>query len=182
MNPRVISEQDLEQLYQNMALVRATTALKPRRDGTSGGDRRATDVAKRPGHRQLDKPSPSPLAPFQLALIGQHISGKNRVGIRRDGHHYPQKQFINWRAQAHIQLLEQARPLETITVPVKLSCWYWPSDERTRDVTGMQDALFYLLVYANILKNDGLIWDCSWKRYPKTKFPKLILVIESWEK
>ncbi len=109
--------------------------------------------------------------PITIALVGQHISGKNRVGIRRDGHHYPRKQFINWRAQAYLQVLEQIDKPPRIEQPVVLKCWYWPGDQRTRDVTGMLDALFYLLVYAGILKNDGLIWDCRWSRYPETKFP-----------
>jgi hypothetical protein len=55
---------------------------------------------------------------------------------------------------------------------------YWPGDHRTRDVSGQLDALFYLLVYAKVLKDDGLIWDVVWKRHAINKqFPKVVMEI-----
>ncbi len=125
--------------------------------------------------------SSSPFKPFTIALVGQMISGKNRVQVRRDGTHFPLKQFTNWRAQAHFQILEQRPALPpAIDIPVTLYCQYWPADKKTRDVDGMLSALFHLLVYAKVLKDDGLIYTCRWWRYPQTEFPKLILEISPW--
>ena len=39
---------------------------------------------------------------------------------------------------------------------------YTPGDLRTRDVTGMADALFSLLAYVGAVKDDGLIRELHW--------------------
>jgi len=115
-----------------------------------------------------------------IAITGQLISGKNRVRIRRDGHHYPEKQFINWRAKANLELNEQLPKAPNIAVPIRLTCDYWPGDHRTRDVSGQLDALFYLLVYASVITNDGLIYEVVWRRHALYRFPKVVMEIEAY--
>ena len=127
-------------------------------------------------------------APLLLALTGQLPSGKNQVQLLfRNGkvQKYPNKRFTNWRATAHVQLLEQvsrcATRIPTITVPVRLTVEYWRGDERTRDLSGMLDALFHVLVYAKVLKDDGLVHEVTWKRYPMNRrFPKVVLTIDAF--
>ena len=99
-----------------------------------------------------------------MTLFGQLCSGKNAIGITRTGHHYPNKRFADWRADALTQLKAQRHiPTKTIDYPVHLTVQYWAGDRRTRDVTGMADALFHLLMYAKILKDDGLVRDLTWR-------------------
>ena len=103
-------------------------------------------------------------------------------------HKYPNKTFANWRASAYTQILEQswgsgaheAVHRSTIfIVPVRLTVEYWPGDERTRDVSGQLDALFHLLVYAKVLKDDGLVHDVIWKRQGlNRKCPKVVMTVE----
>lgn len=57
----------------------------------------------------------------------------------------------------------------TITAPCRLIIDYWPGDRRTRDLPGMLDALCHLLVYANVLTDDGLIWETVWRRHSLDK-------------
>jgi len=65
-----------------------------------------------------------------------------------------------------------------MTTPVRLTCDYWPGDQRTRDVSGQLDALFHLLVYAKVLKDDGLVHDVIWRRHETNKkFPKVVMEI-----
>lgn len=126
-------------------------------------------------------PAPSLSLSYRLLLIGQLVSGKNRVRIRRDGHHYPENRFLNWRSQAFCQILDQGQwGKPTITVPVMLTCDYWPGDHTTRDVSGMLDALFHLLVYAKVLKDDGLVYSVWWRRHAVTAHPQVILEVEAW--
>ena len=133
--------------------------------------------------------------PFQLALTGQLPSGKNQVQLLfRNGKvcKYPNKTFTNWRLRSCMQILEQTpfsknetvnlRDMQSrIDVPVRLTVDYWPGDQRTRDVSGQCDALFHLLVYAKVLKDDGLIYDVTWRRRDlKNRFPKVVMEIERW--
>lgn len=137
--------------------------------------------------RKIKAEQPGPAVPASpglcLALTGQLVSGKNQVQLSfKNGrvHKYPNKTFTNWRATAHVQLLEQvsrcATRIPTITVPVSLTVEYWPGDARTRDVSGQLDALFHLLVYAKVLKDDGLVHDVTWRRQAMNrKFPKVVM-------
>ena len=121
--------------------------------------------------------------PRQFTLLGQLPSGKNQMGVRRDGRHYPRKRFIDWRAEASHQLIieKHAHRLNMLLNPVCLSVQYWPGDRRTRDVTGMLDALFHLLVYAGVLKDDGLIYNCHWYRMAVSTEPKVILELTDYQ-
>lgn len=132
-------------------------------------------------------PAPSPIM-LELLLIGQLCSGKNQVQLLwRNGKvcKYPNKTFTNWRSRAHIQIEAQQLPAvrtPTITVPVVLTCHYTPGDCRTRDVTGQLDALFHLLVYAKVLKDDGLIYENHWFRQPlNRRAPQVTILIRNWE-
>jgi Holliday junction resolvase RusA-like endonuclease len=153
------------------------TAMMTRVRG--GGNAMPDDTA--PQRRSVTNPAPSPLI---LALTGQVPSGKNQVQLSfRNGkvHKYPNKTFTNWRSKAHIQIEEQQLPAvrtPTITTPVRLTVEYWPGDARTRDVSGQLDALFSLLVYSKVLKNDGLVHDVIWRRQVMNrKFPKAVMEI-----
>ena len=133
--------------------------------------------------------APSPLL---LTLYGQLVSGKNQVKLSfKHGkvHKYPDKVFTNWRSKSLAQILEQVTVdmlREPIYIsPVHLTVDYTPGDLRTRDVSGQLDALFHLLVYAKVLKDDGLVHDVTWRRREMNrKAPKVVLTIEEvhWNK
>jgi Holliday junction resolvase RusA-like endonuclease len=129
-------------------------------------------------------PAPSPLI---YAITGQLPSGKNQVQLLwRNGkvHRYPNKTFTNWRARAYLEILEQRPPGPhlVMTKAVRLTCDYWPGNLIVRDVSGQLDALFSLLVHANIIKDDGLIYDVIWRRHAlNRKFPKVVLELTSYQ-
>ncbi len=120
-----------------------------------------------------------------LYLNGQLPSGKNQVQMLwRNGkvHRYPNKTFTNWRASAHIEIMTQGRPAKPIEHPVRLVVDYWPGNLIVRDVSGQLDAVFSLLVFSKILKDDGLVHDVVWNRHPlNRKEPKASLSIEVLE-
>ena len=154
-----------------------------RRTTAQSGSRRDPAIHKTTSRRGESAPSP-PFTPFQLALTGQLPSGKNQVQLSwRNGkvHRYPNKTFVNWRANASVEILEQYSAGRTLTQPVCLTCNYWPGDHRTRDVSGQLDAIFSILVYARVLKNDGLVYSVWWRRHEvNAKFPKLVMELEAW--
>lgn len=121
---------------------------------------------------------------MQLTLTGQLVSGKNQVQLLwRNGKmiKYPNKAFKDWRAAAALQIRAQRASGETITKPVRLEVNYWPGDLRTRDISGQLDALFHLLVYANVLKDDGLVHDVVWTRkWLDRKGPKVLIAVQDW--
>jgi Holliday junction resolvase RusA-like endonuclease len=116
---------------------------------------------------------------MKAILFGQLTSGKNAVGITRTGHHYPNKRFADWRADALVQLKAlKAIPKQPIDYPMHLTVNYCPGDRRTRDVSGMLDALFHLLMHAKIIEDDGLIRDVTWRWQGISKVcPKVELTI-----
>ena len=100
-----------------------------------------------------------------LTLIGQCQSGKNRILITRTGHRYPPQRFVTWRNDWAQQLQGQFQ--ETISWPVSISVDYTASDRRTRDIDGMLSALQSVLVYAGVLKDDGLVRGIGyWREHP----------------
>ena len=151
----------------------------------SNGSRRRDECNRALISEAGSNPAPAPLI---LTLRGQLCSGKNQIQMLwRNGrvHKYPNKTFTNWRSRSHIQIEEQQLPAvrtPTITVPVVLTCHYTPGDLRTRDITGQLDAIFHLLVYAKVLKDDGLVHESHWLRLPiNRKAPKVTLCIQSLE-
>ena len=106
-------------------------------------------------------------APFCLTITGQLPSGKNAIKVRRDGQHYSETRFVSWRSLAQVEILEQfGVQHRQFTVPVRLTVDYTPGDANVRDVSGQLDALFNLMVWTNMLKDDGLIHEVVWRRHP----------------
>jgi len=118
-----------------------------------------------------------------FTLTGQMPSGKNQIQqLWRKGQlkKIPNVRFTKWRTESGYQLIQQrVKPQGPISTPVSLSCTYTPGDRITRDVTGMQDALFHLLVWARILTDDGLIYDCLWRRMA-VGAPTLTVELHDW--
>ncbi len=125
------------------------------------------------------------MKPLAFTLTGQMPSGKNQVNMTRTGHRYPNKRFVVWRADAIAQLYGQALDYAEhgtafpLASTITLDCVYTPGDRRTRDVTGMLDALFHLLVKAKLLVDDGLVWGVTWRREGLDRdAPKLVFTME----
>lgn len=120
---------------------------------------------------------------MNIVLLCQCPSGKNAVRTTRNGHHYPQARFKKWREDCTIQMKAQRNiPKTPIDYPVHLKVDYWAGDKRTRDVSGMLDALFHLLVYCKVIADDGLIRDVTWRWNGVNKqFPKVCLELRGAE-
>ncbi len=185
--PRVITEDDFKVLVGNMEKVRGSVGTRPSsqlHEARTERDYLTLEAGSKTGKPVAgSNPAPSPKREFdsaELVLVGQIKSGKNRILITRTGHRYPPKEFQVWRDAMVLDFAKQwKRP--AITDPVRLHCQYWPGDRRTRDVSGMEDALFHVLVRAGVLKDDGLVWDCLWFRQPMNrKGPKVLITITSW--
>jgi Holliday junction resolvase RusA-like endonuclease len=186
MNLRHLSEEDLQKMIRNRDTVRGgvvgTRTYKDRQTRL-GVSLNATSIQGR--HQEALKsvagsnPAPSLLT---LTLLGQLPSGKNQVQLLwRNGKvmKYPNKTFTAWRQAAHVDILVQSLQHEPLTVPVHLTVRYTPGDARTRDVSGQLDALFHLLVYSKVLKDDGLVYDVTWRRQAMNrKSPQVVLTIE----
>ena len=102
-----------------------------------------------------------------LVLTGQLPSGKGQIRkVFRGGKliHYPQARFSKWRTDACKQLVGQFQ--ETINWRCSMDAQYTPGDLKTRDVSGLLDALFHLFGYAGVIKDDGLIREIHWKEHP----------------
>jgi hypothetical protein len=129
-----------------------------------------------------------------LVLHGQLPSGKNQVGIRQEeaevpfetgkSRHHPYARFDRWRRDAEKQVLLQVgrwRASLPVSVPMLMYVWYWPGDRRTRDRSGMEDALFHLFEHAGIIANDGLIEDPMWRTMPLDKQdPRVVIVLRPY--
>lgn len=100
---------------------------------------------------------------MKFVLFGQICSGKNRIIVTRDGRRIPDKRFVKWRETSAKQMLGNKLLTGPFTKPVALDVTYTPGDLRTRDVTGMADALFSLLAWTGVVKDDGLIRELHWK-------------------
>jgi len=131
---------------------------------------------------------------LRLVLHGQLPSGKNQVGIRHEAsvvrlapatvRRHPNARFERWRRDAEKQLLPQVGPWRAslpVSVPILMYVWYWPGDRRTRDRSGMLDALFHLLEHAGIIANDRLIEDPLWRTMPLDKQdPRVVIVLRPY--
>lgn len=95
---------------------------------------------------------------FELTLPYM-VSGKNSVKITRYGKRYPTKRFDIWRGEVICQIEKQCGVSSLANRFLVLRCdiRYWPNDKRTRDVPGMEDALYHCLERAGIIANDGQI-------------------------
>lgn len=118
---------------------------------------------------------------LHIRLTGQLPSGKNLQGIRTemkpevtpDGYvvevprvrKHSRQRFAQWRDERLKELVPQLRPwtgLLPLAVPMMMHVWYWPSDRRVRDRSGMLDGIFHLLERAGIIADDGLVEDPLW--------------------
>jgi len=131
---------------------------------------------------------------LRLELHGQLPSGKNQVGIQHEApvvplgpapvHRHPNARFERWRRDAEKQLLLQIgswRASLPVSVPMLMYLWYWPGDRRTRDRSGMLDALCHLLEHAGVIANDRLIEDPLWRTMPLDKQdPRVVIVLRPY--
>jgi Holliday junction resolvase RusA-like endonuclease len=100
-----------------------------------------------------------------FTLTGQIPSGKNAVVVTRTGMRFPAKRFKLWREDALKQLAGQMNGhTKPLTESVTLECVYTPGDLRTRDVSGMLDAIFHIIVKAGLVVDDGQVWGVTWRR------------------
>lgn len=163
MNTPRLTEQELDEFHRRVRISRT----KKEQVGRSTVARRTPKAAKS----------------CTVILHGQMPSGKNQVQLSfKNGklHKFPNKTFTNWRSRCHISIEEQAprSNYPTITIPVSLVVDYTPGDARTRDVSGQLDALFHLLVYSKVLKDDGLVHHVTWQRMPMNRtHPQVIFTI-----
>ena len=165
MRPRNPTEDEYKQMLANM--------------GKVGAGRSLPVNSKRVASYGVSA-APPPHLPRELVIVGQIKSGKNRILITRTGHRYPPKEFKAWRDEVVGNLVKQWKQ-PAVTDPVRLHITYWPGDRRTRDVSGMADALFHVLVKAGVLKDDGLVWDLLWYRQPMNrKGPKVLITVQEW--
>ncbi len=119
---------------------------------------------------------------MRIRLTGQLPSGKNRQGIRVAQEQaitgvgaivevprivkHPWQRFVAWREASLNELMPQLRSWPgtfPLTLPLMLYVWYWPSDRRIRDRSGMLDAIFHMLEQAGVVADDGLIEDTIWR-------------------
>ena len=112
-----------------------------------------------------------------IVLCGKVRGGKNHMQITRTGRHYPTPLFVAWRKEMALQIHTQLvhKPRTPLDLPVKMKIDYWPGDRKTRDVPAILDALFHLLVYGGVLKDDGLVRDVLFYNNGVAKFPKVVL-------
>ena len=85
--------------------------------------------------------------------------------IGRNGRHYPQAAWAQWRdgvvRQMRYQFLaSMQKPF--IDGHVFATIEYWPGDKRRRDVPGMIDALWHCIERAGIVKDDSMIESLEW--------------------
>lgn len=112
-----------------------------------------------------------------LTLLGQLPSGKGqirKVFLRGKLVHYPQPRFVKWRADAMKQLIGQFQ--ETIAWRCEMVADYTPGDLKTRDVSGLLDALFHLFGQAGVVKDDGLIRNITWREHPLDRKTPMVRV------
>lgn len=194
--PRM-TEKELVEHERRVRISRTKTGWLPKANGrvrsstdarrTTGSGSSCKAAIQQTNSRRGESAYSPPFPLFQLVLTGQLPSGKNQVQLLwRNGkvHRYANKTFTNWRSRSHIEIEEQQLPsvrVPTITRPVSLSVDYWPGDARTRDVSGQLDALFHLLVYTKVLKDDGLIYNVTWlRRELNRKCPKVVMEVRPW--
>lgn len=121
---------------------------------------------------------------MKLILYGQLPSGKGQIRKTwANGKliHYPQKRFTDWRKDALKQLdIQIDGPATRARLPLSdrlgMAVQYTPADKRTRDVSGLLDALFHLLGHAGIIEDDGLIRNVTWTEEPLNRQePRVVL-------
>lgn len=115
---------------------------------------------------------------LNITLTDQIPSGKNAMGIARTGRHYAKPRFASWRSIAAHEILKQKvklTPAQHLGLPLfgdlVVTISYRAFDNVVRDLPGMQDALWHLLAYTNIIENDGQIKGVTWQYPWRTEGP-----------
>jgi hypothetical protein len=126
-----------------------------------------TQLAKAP-MRETQAPPAAPNTPFVLRLVGQVRGGKNAMGVTKSGRHYAKAPFKKWRAEMVAQIKPQMiRAFGFrhsgggdcfVTEPTNVRIDYVAGDRKRRDQTGIFDAIFHLLEYAQVVTDDSLLW------------------------
>jgi len=115
---------------------------------------------------------------FHFILKGQLPGGKNRIKTTRTGHRYPDKRFVEWRADALAQLPN--RP-PRIDGPVAMIVDYTPGDRRIRDMDAMLGTLGHLLCKAGVLEDDAQIVALHWHPFPMDRdHPQCIVTLNQF--
>lgn len=121
---------------------------------------------------------------IEFSLTAQLPSGKNQIQISaRYGRivKYPNARFVKWRAEATTEIARQL-PLGwvPITKDLCLTVSYRPLDRRTRDVSGILDALFHVLSYSRVIQDDRQVVVIGWNpdRRERTTGPCMIFSLE----
>ena len=106
-----------------------------------------------------------------FTLKGQCRSGKNNMGVPRNGRHYPLPEWAAWRDEMVLAVKQQipcvqTRSFKVMGIPYindycKATIVFTHADKRRRDIPGMLDALCHVLERAGVVKDDSLIvdWD-----------------------
>lgn len=93
-----------------------------------------------------------------ITLRGQVRGGKNAMGVTKSGRHYAKAPFKKWREEMVMQIKLQDSGVWLIHEPTNIRIDYVAGDRKRRDQTGIFDALFHLLEYAQIVTDDSLLW------------------------
>lgn len=104
---------------------------------------------------------------IRLEFHGPQPSGKNHQGRTGSGAAFGSKSFVAWRREWGQQFTAQTgawRSYFPIQQPVVVWATYTPSDERTRDVPGLEDAVWHFLEWVGCVKNDGWLREEVWRR------------------
>ncbi len=125
---------------------------------------------------------------ISLILTAQIPSGKNQIKERFiNGRkiRYPNKRFVAWREEAGFEIMQQKAKWPTHTkmaLPLLgdlvVTISYRTLDKTTRDLPGMQDALWHLLGYLNLIEDDGQIKGVTWEYPWRTEGPCIELQLE----
>ena len=123
-----------------------------------------------------------------LLFHTQIPSGKNQIQLARRGtgiHKYPNKRFAAWRDAVECELVVQRIDWtreERSRLPLRgdicLTLRYHPLDKRTRDISGMLDALFHVLMHSGIIVDDGQIRGVTWEYPWATSGPCVTVTLE----
>lgn len=113
-----------------------------------------------------------------IVLTDQIPSGKNAMGITKQGRHYAKPRFESWRSIASFEIMKQKVqwPLAThaalpLLGDLTAQISYRTFDNTLRDLPGMLDALWHLLTHTNIIQNDGQIKGVTWEHPWRTEGP-----------
>ncbi len=141
--------------------------------------------------RVVEKPAAPPVNPVgrgegiksvakRIVLRGQVRGGKNAMGITKSGRHYAKSPFKKWRKEMMAQINAQDAGGWLIHEPTNIRIDYVAGDKKRRDQTGIFDALFHLLEYAQVVTDDSLLWVTeSTRSYDKANPSVVIMFLPS---